>query len=126
VLAAQVGDDQPAIALLDVRYLEAGGFRAPQRAAEEQRQDGAIALAFERGRIRQVDELLGLLAGQPVPCPGAALFGAWHLTDADGDLRSEHSGERRFPRQFPDRGQALVNGQGAVPGVQARRDKLGR
>ena len=76
VLAAQIDDHPAAVALLDVVDRQRHGFAAAQAAADEQRQQGAIAFAFQGGGIGAVDERLGLRPGQPVPCPGPLLLHA--------------------------------------------------
>jgi hypothetical protein len=48
-----VEDDPAALALLDLLDGQAHELVAPQPAAEEESQNGAIALAFPRVRIRQ-------------------------------------------------------------------------
>ena len=114
VLAAEIDDHPAAVALLDVSDGQGHGFAAAQPAADEQGQQGAIALALEGGGIGAVDESLGLRLGEPVPCPGALLLDARHLVDAGGHFGIEQPVGGGLARQFLDRGQALVDGGGRV------------
>jgi hypothetical protein len=57
--------------LLDGLDLELGQFVAPEGAADQQRQDDVVAFALQGGAVGDGQQLLGLLAGQPVPLQGS-------------------------------------------------------
>jgi hypothetical protein len=52
-------------------------------AADQQGQDDVITLAFEGGAVGHGQQLLGLLAGQPVAQPGALLTDVGNVGQAD-------------------------------------------
>ena len=72
-LAAEVGDHPAVLPLLDLLDRERGQFPSPQRAADQKREDGVVALALEGRAIRHLEQFPRLLLGQPVPQTCAAL-----------------------------------------------------
>ena len=72
-LALEVGQDPAAFPLLDGRDVELGQFVPPVGAADQKRQDHVIPFALNRRAVGDSQQLFGLLAGQPVPQPGALL-----------------------------------------------------
>ena len=63
MLAEQIRDAPSTIPLLDVFHDERRHFRPAEATAEEYGQDRAIAEALRSGRVRGVQQLLGLLDG---------------------------------------------------------------
>ena len=63
MLANEVHDTPPLVALLDVTYGERRNLRAPQPAAQEHRKDRPVTLALGGTGIGSVQELLCLLDG---------------------------------------------------------------
>jgi hypothetical protein len=64
MLSDEVHNAPPAIALLDVAHCERSHLGTPQPAAQEHRQDRAVAQPLGSGDIRHVEQLLGLLDGR--------------------------------------------------------------
>ena len=75
-----------AFALFEIFHAKAHELVAAQTAANEQGKDGAIAFAFERFGIGRGEQLAGLFARQPVPCPRAFRPRAGHFRDAGSEL----------------------------------------
>ena len=72
-LALKVGQDPPSLSLLDGLDIELGQLVAPEGAADQQRQDDVVAFALQCGAVGDGQQLLRLLAGQPVAQPGSLL-----------------------------------------------------
>ena len=68
VFAAEIDDHPAAVALLDVLHGQRHRLAAAQAAADQQCEQGSVALAFQRRRVGTIDETFGLRAGEPVPC----------------------------------------------------------
>jgi hypothetical protein len=65
--AFEVGQDPPPFPLLEGFDVEFSQFVPPEGAADQKRQDDVVALPFQGGSIRDGQQLLGLLTGQPIP-----------------------------------------------------------
>ena len=61
--------------------MQAKEFGAPKTAAEQQGEDGPIPFAGKGVCVRRVDQIVGLVFGQPVPCPNSQLLHAGHAFD---------------------------------------------
>jgi hypothetical protein len=68
--------------LLDGLDVKLGQFVPPQGAANQKRQDDVVAFALERRAVWDSQQLLGLLAVQPVSQPGSL------LTDVEDKTRN--------------------------------------
>ena len=66
-LAFEIGQHPPSLALLNGLDFELSQFIPSEGAADQQGQDEVVALAFEGRAVRDCQEFLGLLTGQPVP-----------------------------------------------------------
>lgn len=63
MLAEDFDDAPPAVPLLEVLEGQAGGFVAPQPAADQHGEDGPVALALFRVKSRSGEQLLGFALG---------------------------------------------------------------
>src|ERR1035441_4943037 len=79
MLANQIDDTPAAIHLLDVLHRERRHLGPAQSAAEEYRQHRAVAEPLLGGNVWRVQELLGLLNGEPV---SDASPSTWHPSPA--------------------------------------------
>jgi hypothetical protein len=113
-----VDDDPAAVPLLDVGQRERDNLGAAQVAAEDRGQDGAVAHAPARRRIRCVEQPLGVDLAQPVAGAGA---GRGHAPDpghAGGELRVEQAVVGGLVGQGADGRELLVDGRGRQAGVE--------
>jgi hypothetical protein len=67
MFADEINDTPTAVPLLDVSHRKRRHFRPPEPAAQEHRQDSPVTQPFGRGRVRRVQQRLGLLGREPVP-----------------------------------------------------------
>ena len=115
VLAAQIDDAPPAIALLYVPHRKRRHFGSSQPAAQEDRQDRTVAEALRYAGIRSVQQRLRLPDRKPVPLADTFGGDTLHSCDPIGQLGCQEPVIRGFDRQFPDRRDPHVYGNGAKP-----------
>jgi hypothetical protein len=106
VLAHEIYNTPPAIALLYVGHRKRRRFEPAQRAAEEYGDDGAVAQADQFRSVRRVQERLSLLSIQPIPGADPEGFGALHALDAGGQFGRQQAVVHGLHRKFADRGHA--------------------
>jgi hypothetical protein len=71
MLSDEIHNAPPPVALLDMPESERRHLRPPESAAEEDRQDGAVAQALRGRRVRRIHQCLCLLDREPIPQPEA-------------------------------------------------------
>jgi hypothetical protein len=113
-LPSRVGQDPPSLALLDGLDVELGQLVPPEGAANQQRQDHVVAFALERCAVGDSQQLLGLLAVQPVSQPGSLLTDVGDLGQGRGLLGPEHPALPRLSDHFADGGEPNVYSGGRV------------
>jgi hypothetical protein len=109
-LADQIDHRPTAVALLHVGEGQRGDLRAAQAAAEQQRQDGAVAQPQAGPDVRGIQQRLGLVGGEPVPGPDATRLNAAGGRDGRGGRGVEVAVGGGRVGQGADGRQALVDG----------------
>jgi hypothetical protein len=115
VLSNQIYDAPPPVALLDVGDGERSHLRAPEPAAQEDRQDRAIPEPLGRGGVRRVQERLRLPHRQPVPQADPLGCDTLHPRNPIGEFGRQQPVVRSLDRQLADRRDPHVDGNGAKP-----------
>ena len=87
--AFKVGQDPAPLPLLDGLDVKLGQFVPPQGAANQKRQDDVVAFALQSRAVGDSQQLLGLLAVQPIAQPGSLLPNVGDIGQAGGLLRSD-------------------------------------
>jgi hypothetical protein len=89
-LPFKVGQDPAPLPLLDSFDVKLGQLVPPQGAANQKRQDHVVAFSFEGRAVGNGQQLLRLLAGQPIPQPGSLLGDVGDVGQAGRLLRPDH------------------------------------
>jgi hypothetical protein len=66
-------------------------FGSPEPTADQQSQDGPVALAPNGVRRQALQQPLGLFDGQPIADPHAKALGTLHATNAGGKFRTQQA-----------------------------------
>jgi hypothetical protein len=119
VLSHEIHDAPPSVALLDVAAGERRHFGPPEAAAQEDRQDRAVAEALGRGCVWCIQQLLRLLDGEPIPQTDAFGRDPLYPSDPGGQFRRQQSVVGGLHRELAHRGNTHVDGDGAeLAGLQ--------
>ena len=78
-------------ASLDQANRQFGEFTTPKAAAQQDRQDGSIALAFQGVSFRSLPETTSFFGRQPIPEPDAQLLHSLDTPDARSELGAKQS-----------------------------------
>src|ERR1017187_6618974 len=113
MLANEVHNAPSSVALLDVGDCERSHLGPPEPAAQEHRQGRPVAQALGRGGIRGVQQLLGLLDGQPVPQADPLGCDPLNPRNPIGEFGRQETVIGRIHRQFAHRRNPDVDGNGA-------------
>ena len=90
-LAPEVSDDPPVLPHLDVLCGERGQFPSPQRAADQESEDGVVPLALDRRAIGNSKQFPCLLLREPVAKPGSLLPDIRDVRQARGFLGGQQT-----------------------------------
>jgi hypothetical protein len=115
MLSDEVHDAPPPVALLDVNDGECRHLGPPQAAAQEHRQDGAVAEALGRGCVWCIQQRLRLPHRQPVPQADPLGCDTLHPRNPIGEFGRQQPVVRSLDRQLADRRDPHVDGNGAKP-----------
>ncbi len=119
-LAFKVRDHPPTFALLQLIDGERDHFPTPQPTGDQQRQDGAIALAFP-GRVGwRMQEIVDLVFQQPVPCPHPTPLDALRSFNRGGDGWVEAAIVGEFAGQLTNSREPKIDGRGGEAAVEQR------
>ena len=88
--AEQIDNSPVIVPVLEMFQGKLGGFRAPQRAPEQQRENGTIPFANQRVFVWGTEQVFRLLCAEPVPQPHAQTLGALDAANVGRQVRAEH------------------------------------
>jgi len=95
---------------LEVLALEPGKFNSPEPTAEQQSQNGPVALSPNRLCGRALQQLFGLFDGQPIANPHAKVLRAIHSANARSKFWTQQARVSGLVRKRPDGGHPLTPG----------------
>ena len=109
-LSNQIHDGPVVFASLEQVDSQFGEFTTPEGAAQQDGQEGSIALAFQGVGFRSLPETASFLRRQPIPKPDAQFLGPFDTTYARSKLRAQQPGVGRLLSEPTDCSQSHVDG----------------
>ena len=111
-------DGPTGLALFKTLDVQPRQLRPAQPTADEQGEDGAVALAVEGSMTGRVEQVIGLFFGEPIPQPGAAAGHAGHTFDRRDCYRIEQPVVGHLADEAPDGSEAQLERRRGEPGVK--------
>jgi hypothetical protein len=107
--ADEIGDNPMFLPNLEVLSSQTDRFGPPESASNQQRQDGAVALAAGGFQGRRLQQCSRLIDSQPSANPDAQALRAFDTPDTRSQFGAQEAGVGGFVSKSPHRGQAHVN-----------------
>jgi hypothetical protein len=109
-LSHEIHDNRAILTTLKVIETEVGQFSSSKTAAERDRDDRPVTLAFEGFGIRSLPQGARIGRRQAISEPDAQFLDAVHATDPGGEFRAQQTGVGRLVSQPSNCSQPHVDG----------------